>query len=150
VAYRGENVDGKYRGYELRFEPLLGRVGLYRCAGDAEDTVAPLAEIPDTGLTGAWRQVKIEQQGPRHRVWLDGATTPAIDVEDSQPLAAPGRFGLRTWGSPLSVKDASATTNGVRTVLDQSTEAAATSPERRSLEAFCLLMLNLNEFVYID
>lgn len=146
IVYRGVNRDGALRGYELRFEPVRAKVGLYRVGED----VACLAELADASPTGTWRQVKIEQAGRRHRVWLDGAAAPAMDVEDAAPLDERGAMGLRTWGSPLSVTDAYVAVGGERTRIDLAAEPAEAIAKRRALESFCLLMLNLNEFLYVD
>ncbi len=147
IVYRGENRDGKLHGYELRFEPLRGTVGVYRVA---DETSTCLAKKQDSAPSGDWRQVRIEQQGARHRVWLDGATEPWIDVEDPAPLENAGSFGLRAWGSPISVEDVYLAHDGQRTRLDDHVVSAETMAERQALESFCLLMLNLNEFVYVD
>ena len=147
LVYQGENRDGKLQGYELRCEPLKGTIGLFRIEGE---TSTRLAEIADAMTTGVWRSVKIERQGRRHRVWLDGAAAPAIDVAEAAPIEQPGRFGLRTWGSPLSIRNAYLTASGARQQLDQADETVADLATKQALRSFCLLVLNLNEFVYVD
>jgi len=83
-------------------------------------------------------------------VWLDDAAAPAIDVEDATPLVKAGRFGLRTWGSPLSVAELYVDADSHRVRLDESDQPAEAIARRQALESFCLLMLNLNEFLYVD
>ena len=90
--------------------------------------------------------------GPRIRVWLDDDADPRIDFIDASPLFENGLLGIKTWGAPVSIDSLSACV-GTRT-LDATAASPATSGQdfsrERALQAFCLLMLNLNELVYVD
>jgi hypothetical protein len=102
-----------------------------------------------TGLpTGRSVPLRIEATEARIRVWLGGDPRPVLDVTDPKPILAAGHVGVRTWGSALSVDDLLVRADGLApvTVCD---ERLAT-PERRARQAFCLLLLNLNEVVYVD
>jgi len=55
IVYRGEEHEGRLRGYELRFEPLERRIALYRVGED----VTRMGEVADAGATGVWRNVRI-------------------------------------------------------------------------------------------
>ena len=67
---------------------------------------------------------------------------------DPEPFTEPGHLGIRAWGAALSVDDLRLTTDGHEVALLPPPETG--DPNRRALEAFCLLLLNLNEVVYVD
>jgi len=57
-----------------------------------------------------------------------------------------GRIGIGTWGEGLELERLAARSGPDETVL----RAPAQRPEDRALEALALIVLNLNEFVYVD
>ena len=94
-------------------------------------------------------RVRIESAGPRVRVWFDDDRAPRIDVSDPAPLRERGQAGVTSWGAPLNV-DAFSVQIGSR-ILDATTQEKSPGVIRdQALAAFCLLMLNLNELVYVD
>ena len=46
--------------------------------------------------------VKIEAQGPRIRVWVDGSAA-VLDITDPQPLNDSGRMGVASWGAAITL-----------------------------------------------
>ena len=55
---------------------------------------------------------------------------------------------MRAWGAAVSVDDLVLRPDGASSMAVLDEQLAA--PDRRALQAFCLLLLNLNEVVYVD
>ncbi len=139
------NADGdRPRGYELAFDPRGQRVALRRLGTNAVTLAEAAATVPSaTGFP-----VKAELTGSTVRVWLNNDAQPTLVATDPQPFTEPGHLGIRAWGAALSVDDLRLKTDGRELAVLPSAEAS--DPDRRALEAFCLLLLNLNEVVYVD
>jgi mono/diheme cytochrome c family protein len=144
LLVRASTNDHELRGYEIALEPREQRVALRRHG----DELTTLARSPAPIPTGRGVAVKIEVSNARLRVWLGGASAPAIDVTDPKPILAAGRMGARTWGAALSLENLVIRADGLAPVA--LCEEQLDPPERRALQAFCLLLLNLNEVVYVD
>jgi hypothetical protein len=100
-----------------------------------------------------WHDLKVELAGGRIRVWLAGAKQPQIDYTDAEPLKA-GNIGFRTYQIQTAVRQIRLTREGktedVPMEYVQPAGAAVTSAHDRALAELCKLILNLNEFVYVD
>jgi hypothetical protein len=123
--------------------------------------------------------LRIEMNGARVRAWLtavpeepsessatsiagtDGdESQPLLDVTDTEPLAEPGRIGFRVGGAAMTVERFGVERMAVAalgtTKPDPGVGAAKATPAERSdveflaLRSLCLLLLNLNEAVYVD
>ena len=144
LLFRANAEGDLHRGYDVLFDPRQQRVTLRR----HDSQLAILAETAARIPTGLSFPVKIEAAGPRLRVWCGESPQPAIDVTDARPITEPGCVGIRTWGSALSL-DGLIVRAGDRII-----RFPAAVPEdearTRALQSFCLLMLNLNEVVYVD
>ena len=92
--------------------------------------------------------LRIEAAGARLRVWLRDESDPAFDATDPKPILSAGRVGVRTWGSAFSVDDFVLRADGLAPVALRDERLPA--PGRRALQAFCLMLLNLTEVVYVD
>jgi hypothetical protein len=113
-------------------KPLLnaGQVGA-RCWGAAlsiDDLVLLPTDLPDPGGTG-------------HRPVLGGNLPPSVAgaKDGSHPKSVD-----RTAGGPVARSPQ--TNSATIRIIDEQLP----SPARRAREAFCLLLLNLNEVVYVD
>ena len=93
--------------------------------------------------------VKMDFRGPRIRIWLDGSKAPLIDVVDIKPLTHAGFLGLRAWGTPFIVRDLTIESSGKQARVDRAA-LSAEEARRQALESLCLVILNLNEFAYVD
>jgi hypothetical protein len=141
IVFRGEIDGDSWRGYELYFDPQNNRVQLRRVGN--QTTI--LAQTPAKLVSGRWHDVQIAMTGERIAVQLDGQLL--FNVSDERPQLAGDRVGLRTWGAELAFREFR-----VRDKF-QAVELlgnAAPEAERRALAAVAKLILNLNEFVYID
>ena len=142
--FRAQADGDELRGYEVLLDPRRGRVALRRHAKEA----AFLAESLFALQTGQLLSVRVQASGPRLRVWLNGGARPLLDVTDPEPLTAAGRVGLKAWGAALSLDDL------VLRVGDRTVRPGDAWPlpaaRDRALGALCLMLLNLNEVVYVD
>jgi hypothetical protein len=144
LLFRASAMNDEARGYEIVLNPREQRVVLRRHAGD----VAVLAQVDARVPTAHAIPLKIQATGPRIRVWLGEAANPVIDFDDPKPVLSAGQVGVRTWGAALSIDDLSLQPDGLPSVAVLDNHLAP--PEHRAREAFCLLLLNLNEVVYVD
>ena len=100
-----------------------------------------------------WHDLKVELAGGRIRVYLDGAKDPQIDYIDDRPLKA-GSVGFRAYQMQSAVRQIRLTrdekTEDVPMEYVQPASTALTSAQDRALAELCKLILNLNEFVYVD
>ncbi|MSU35590.1 MAG: hypothetical protein EXS36_10835 [Pedosphaera sp.] len=140
----GSATNDELRGYEFAFEPREQRIVLRRHGMN----LTTLAEARDSIPSGRALPVKIDATGSRLRLWMGESVDPAIDVTDGEPILAPGHAGIRAWGAPVSIDDLAICVRGQPPVAVR--DAAGDSSEQRGLQALCLLLLNLNEVVYID
>ncbi|MEO8425692.1 MAG: DUF1549 and DUF1553 domain-containing protein, partial [Verrucomicrobiota bacterium] len=142
--FRGSTDGDLFQGYEVTFEPRQQRVSLRRHS--AEPTV--LAEVSARFPSAQPFPVAISFDGPRVRVWINGGERPLFDVVDSQPVSGPGLIGVRSWGAALSLDDLTIATSERK--VSVAGESEHKQSQQRALESFCLLLLNLNEVVYVD
>jgi hypothetical protein len=102
---------------------------------------------------GKWHDLKVELSGGRIRVYLDGAKEPQVDHTDTEPLPA-GSVGFRTFQIQAAVRQIRLTrgdkTEDVPMEYIQPADRALSTAQDRALAELCKLMLNLNEFVYVD
>jgi hypothetical protein len=145
------------RAYNINFATGAGRLRL----GKHLDDWRSLAEVRAGWKRGAWQQVRVVAKGPRLQIYLNGNAEPLIDYTDPEPLLS-GQIGFRTFQADAAVRAISVqTATGGRieiplqpTASPPTTTANApltpSNADRRALAAFCKVMLNLNEFVYVD
>ena len=144
LFFRATAKDNEAHGYEVALEPREQRIILRRHAGELTTLAQASAEIP----TARSLPLKIQATDARIRVWLGDNAKPVIDFTDAKPLLASGQVGARAWGAALSIDNLVLRPDGAASVVVRDEELAP--PERRAREAFCLLLLNLNEVVYVD
>jgi Protein of unknown function (DUF1553)/Protein of unknown function (DUF1549)/Planctomycete cytochrome C len=144
VAFRASAKDHELRGYEIVFEPREQRVVLRRHAGELTE----LARVPADVPTGRSVPLRIHATDARLRVWVGDDFKPVIDVNDAKPLLTAGQAGVRSWGAALSVDDLVLQPEGAPAIAVRDEQLPP--PDRRAREALCLLLLNLNEVIYVD
>jgi hypothetical protein len=132
------------QGYEVTLDPRQQRLIIRRHAKQMITLAETGAAIP----TAKPIPIKVELAGPRLRVWLNHATRPNLDLTDTNPLTGKGLFGIRTWGAALSIDDLRLPLDP--TGLAPSPERGRPSREQEALQSFCLMLLNLNESIYVD
>ena len=131
--------------------------------GSHENNFITLASVPAPVTRGKWHQLRAQVAGKRVKVYLDGRDKPYIDFIVKKPLP-PGLAGLRTWGAEVEYRNIKIESGGKTLIFTQAETPAADAAEpggivlapdpdrhgRRALAQFCSLLLNLNEFLYVD
>ncbi|REJ66163.1 MAG: DUF1553 domain-containing protein [Planctomycetota bacterium] len=137
-----------FRGYEVAINARAGYVRLAK----HEDDFQPIVDVPYDIKANEWHHVRVRLDGGHIRVYVDGGEQPLIDHYDAKPLPR-GRVALRTGGE-ARFTDLVARGEGQQWRADfrppAGDERAGLTPERRALVAMCNMILNLNEFLYID
>ncbi len=148
LLFRAREDKEAARGYELVFAPRSKRVQWRRQEEKSEILAEAAAELP----IGKALEVKVAladlEAGVRAEVFLPGKEQPILAVTDPRRIAGGGAFGVRTWGGPLTVENVR-----WRTRMgggESAVRAETVKSEQRAFEAFCLVLLNLNELVYVD
>jgi hypothetical protein len=137
------------KAYNVNFTPTQLRLGKH-VNNWRELTSASVPFPPET-----WVSLRVHVEGGRIRIHVNGADQPSIDFVDAEPLPA-GKLGLRTFMARASFRDVKVRQGGVERAVpfdvasrEPLLEAADVS-ERRAWSALCKILLNLNEFVYVD
>jgi len=141
-------------------EPRQQRVSLRRHTGEVQllDS-ARLSISPGQPLP-----IRITFVETRFRVFVRNETEPVLDVTDSWPILGNGLVGIRTSGAPLNLEHLRVQAQDGPTALvepddlaglnhsgrDASDDRARLTGDARAWQAFCLVLLNLNEFAYVD
>src|SRR5262249_36880911 len=136
--------------------------------------VATLVQAKCRVPAGESCRIRIEMAGAQLRLWFESALRQELDVQssasnsqrtagsfaarpaseplliatDSQPLLMPGRLGVTAWGAAFSLDHLIIEHDGERE--DIRGNDPGYGPCTRALEALCLLIFNLNEFIYVD
>ncbi len=144
LLFRARDRDDSAEGYEVLVEPRDQRIVLRRL--NPEVTVLASASIPVP--EGRHVPVRIDAADDRIRVWTGAPSLLVIDFRDPAPIVAAGSVGVRARGAALSVDDLviRPSEGPVRFVTDDT----QSPPRRRALQSLGLLLLNLNEVVYIE
>ena len=141
IIFRAKAREAVFDGYELVFLPEQRELSLRRIS----DHEVTLATAPMVVEPGQWFDLQIDFQNERFKVAIDDQEF--INVVDNEPVLHAGKFGLRTWVAGLSFRDVQLMMDEHPFVLTGITKIESHERARRVL---CNLMLNLNEFVYVD
>lgn len=141
--------------YNINFSKTHLRLGKH------QDNWRALVSIPYSFSAEHWTHVRAELTGARIRIYVDDQVEPLIDFTDPQPLP-PGRVGFRTFRCPVEYRNV--TVKDARTIRAPDVQSirpeqaarffvTGTKPdecEHQAFQAFCLLVLNLNEMIYVE
>lgn len=134
--------DGDFlNGLEIRLLPASDTVEVAKLRGNRQllgQSSVPLA-------TGTPIQLRVSTEREKIKVWVNESNVAALEVIDPEPVGEPGRIAFRVWGAPLAVDQLSVETTVGRSELEQPDESAGAG-----MVAACLLILNLNEVIYVD
>ena len=169
IYFRGANRGDLYSGMELLLDPREDRIELRRHGKDGREPVVEKS-APFKLATSTWYRIRVALDGPNLRVWLgpesrDGHK-PVLEASVDK-LAEPGdRVGLSTIEAPVGLgslvvkmggQESSARITEETGISTSGEESGANSPggalarsRRQAFHSFSLVLLNLNEFVYID
>jgi mono/diheme cytochrome c family protein len=146
VLVRGSAAGHLLVGYEVALDPKHQTATLLR---HEKESAKVIGTASATVIPGDWHAVKVQAAGGRIRFRLDG--TDVLDLTDPNPILNEGYPGLKTWGAALTVEDMSAGVageGGARVNLTPPRDAQWS--DQQAWRSLCLVVLNLNEFVYID
>ena len=145
-------------GYEVSFYLKEGKLVL----GTHQNNWKLLASAPAPIKRGEWQHLKVQVVDGRVKVFFNGRAEPYLDHKMEKPLED-GWAGLRTWGAAVDYRQLKVTRAGKSTTWSAPQKEApprrssrivlvdqAEQSRERALQEFCSLLLNLNEFVYID
>jgi hypothetical protein len=149
ILFRASADKDEVRGYELILDSRQQRIILRRHQTNIIDLAAATTSLPLAQPIA----LKIEFVADRVRVWLNGAAQPTIEMCDPTLMNRRGSLGISTWGAPLNIDDLTLiTSRGKLEIRPNPIGIArrADTPAQRALQSFCLLLLNLNEVIYVD
>jgi hypothetical protein len=142
-------------GYEVSLDAARQTVFI----GDHRNNWTKRAEAAAKIEPGRWHRLRVVMAGPKFQLYVDGADRPLVEFADTNPLAT-GAVGLRTWGSEVAFRNLVVTKAGKKLVANfrppkvQVIQPARPTTEQqahhRALQSLCQVLLNLNEFVYVD
>lgn len=141
VVVRGIPEGDFLNGLEVRLIPATDTLEVATLRG--ERTVLGKTSVPLE--TGKSISLRISVQQNKIAVWAGDLNATALEVTDPEPHREKGRVAFRVWGAPLAVDRLSVDTANGQVEYEQPDEAATAG-----LEAACLLILNLNEVIYVD
>ena len=134
--------------YNINFAPNRLRLGKH------QNNWRELKGVPIDLPVEVWKKVRVQLTGNRIQITVGEADQPQLDYEDPEPLPA-GRVGFRTFQMKSAFRQLKLQTGDKAWVAELNPaqlppEAAENVAYERALASFCKLVLNLNEFVYID
>ena len=143
IVLRATSGGDRLKGYEVAFDLRERRVHLRRHDGRMETLASATVDlIPDAVLS-----LRASIDGDRFRVWLEGVEEPLLDAKDPQSITGAGLVGVRSWGAALSVESLEARSGEKISKLEIQRER---SVDLDALASLCLVLMNTNEFVYVD
>ena len=146
LLLRASGDSGLDSGYELRFRPSEQWVELRRLDGT---NVSVLGTAKCSVPVDTETRVRWEWNGDRYALELSGGGQTRWEGRDPAPLLKAGRFGLRCWGAGVELDQVVLRPrNGPAQVVAEPMER--TDPRMRARQSLALLVLNLNEMVYLD
>ena len=103
---------------------------------------------------GEWHQLRVALNGSLIAVYADDADDVTLSFRDPDPLPA-GWLGLRTWNSEITFRNLEIRQGRKVTRVDFRPPTAVAevhplSARQRALAAYGRVLMNLNEFLYID
>ncbi|HUE73455.1 MAG TPA: DUF1549 domain-containing protein [Pirellulaceae bacterium] len=146
VSQAGGGVD-RLHAYNINLKKDQIRLGKHQHDWRAVATSA--MEL----AANQWHDVKVVLEGARIRIYVNQAEQPQIDFTDDKPLPA-GKIGFRSYAVSSAVRNVKVQTGDQTSSLEFKPAADAFSPaassSQRAVASLCKLVLNLNEFVYVD
>lgn len=100
VRNAGVGADN-FDGYEVSLSPSAQQVILGKHRHDWH----PIQNTPAAVTTGGWNHLRVRLDGPRLRIYVNGATEPAIDYTDADAPLVSGGVALRTWYAKAAFRD---------------------------------------------
>ncbi|HEX2747821.1 MAG TPA: family 16 glycoside hydrolase, partial [Verrucomicrobiales bacterium] len=141
ILFRASAAGDGARGYEVVFDPRKQQLSLRRNG----DQSSPLAEAEMKMSAREVVRLRIECDGPRIKVIVNDS--PLMEMTDKEAGIVEGSVGVRAWGGSLWLDGLTIRSPGGGNTVVPSGEPA---PAYRALQSLCLMLFNLNEFIYVD
>jgi hypothetical protein len=136
---------GGETGYELVLEPRDRRAVLRRLE---PGRVIELATVSDVDFSSGHLPVRIELRDDQFSVHFHREPQPAFTARMAPGGPASGQLGVRAWGAAVGFDRFRWTDpTGTRSL---SPIRRADWAQQKALESVCLLVMNLNEVLYVD
>ncbi|WP_437186220.1 DUF1553 domain-containing protein [Planctomicrobium sp. SH668] len=143
--------------YNINFSASELRLGKH------ENNWKALVTVPQKFSSEEWTKLRIKLDGPRIIIYVNGSESPSIDYVDSNPLPA-GSIGFRIFNCQAEFQNLSLKEGGGFQQVDLASVSPSTNSradlfvvgvkldesEKKAFETLCLLVLNLNEMIYVD
>jgi mono/diheme cytochrome c family protein len=142
VLFRASAQGDEVRGCEVVLDPRRQKITLRRNGEKAVVLAEASARIP----VAEPFPLRVECSGSLIRVTLHGAVV--LEASDPQPAATESRVGVRAWGGALWLD--SLTIHPADGSASVTIPSGNPPPSRSALGSLCLMLFNLNEFLYID
>lgn len=141
----GSPDGGGGTGRELVLEPRDGRASV-RALTPTNSVV--LASMSGLTLREDRIQVQIRIGKEGTTVHFHGGADPAMQFHEASTGPLHGRFGVRAWGSGVSLENFRWTSGGKSVAVW--TPKPSGWAQQKALESACLVVMNLNEVLYVD
>jgi hypothetical protein len=132
----------EFDGYECVIDQTTGTASI-RKHEDGKLTI--LSESKINAAARAPLRFTAKCEGSNVSFELSGTK---LTIEDPAALTAQGKLGIIARGGPVTLSQWNITADGV--TLEPVPEQHSADPSARALAEFCSLLLNLNEFIYVD
>ncbi len=147
-----EGTDAVH-AYNINLSTGAGRLRL----GKHRNSWQSVKEVRSGWERGRWLHVRVVAEGPRIRIYLNKQAEPLIDYVDPEPLLE-GKIGFRTFQAQAAVRNIVIRTGDQvvavpmkpATSFPSVANVRVSDAERAALTAVCKVLMNLNEFVYVD
>lgn len=110
VSEAGVGAD-VFNGYEISLSRDRVILGKHR------QNWQPLQDAAAAFTSGEWTRLRVESDGVRIRVFVNGGTVPAIDFTDTDRPLLSGTFALRTWNSDATFRNVRVQTGATPTEI---------------------------------
>ncbi len=143
LLVRAIEKEDSWEGVEVRWRPRMREVAIVQ-----QPSGQQLARCDLEITAEKTYSYRIELTGPRLRFWVDPNGPPIMDVK-MEGGPSTGRFGVAAWGNAVLL-DETVIEHGGDKIDIASPRRDERWVQRQALAAFCQVILNLNEFIYVD
>ncbi|MEM7232872.1 MAG: PSD1 and planctomycete cytochrome C domain-containing protein [Planctomycetota bacterium] len=156
LIVQAQSDGDTWKGIEVALDPRKSQIVLTRRPDQGTKRVVVPFDVP----RGVWSKFRLEASEKHLSFWLGESRKPVLRVEHETPQTA-GYFGVSAWRGQLSFNEVAIESKGRVWDLARETERRPdtqermkhhdkTTAQRAALRALAQIILNLNEFVYVD
>ena len=143
LLIHGTANNDLFAGREIRLDPRNRQLVIL----DHGKDVIKVASVEVPLETSQWIPFRLAVNDEHMRFWLDDRTAPLIEVTNHEHAA--GRFGVAVSRGAMSFDDLVVQTAGQE--FDVARHNAKIVPAAlKAFQSLCVVLMNTNEFVYVD